>query len=689
MVSGDAPNENLAPIGFTSLFSSSLLSVEVGDPNTNPAEAGFMSLLVGAPNEKFAIAVGFFSSLSFASAGLAPNWNVAAAAIVSLGLNPKLGSFVASLVSLVLSPLGMPKLNPVLSDVWLPELPPKVNPFVFGRFDVDDAEEFAASSALSMPNLKLPAFAGMSTLICRFDLDLATSLPAFGVSQAMHLVASDLFDIMQVSHVQEPSGFLNLSPKPLKLELVKLLLLLLLLVVVVFAVAPGFGVSQAAHLLASALFWIMQTSHDHEPSGFLNLSPNPEVIVAVTGVLVTVRLGLMFTEPGLAVWQHGQVITESTLCTMQQGHSHELLTDLKVLIGEANDESLLVFVDVIVAVDGLIAPEVTLTAVVVSTFGFSLPKLGIVELNTFVLGDDVDWAVMGLPKMLELMLPKDFALDLANLVSSQDSALNFFLLSLMELFGHSMISISESSSSLGFILLHAMQCFSLLLFLMRHSLHSQTPDESFSTTGFFEKKSITLPVLSSLATFGPFGDSSSFTCLGFSLGFRFVCEGPAQMKLGNEGVLVSESFELTLSVFDNSCESFKGGEDGVVTLLGEIGLLKVKLLMDSRLFAPSVSLIGLANLNGLSLSDGDIGDDGGCCRFIGVLKMLDFVLCGNEISKRGRLDIGRGTDGRFRASMVSCSSRLVFFLALSEALRFGSGSTSVLNGKSKIVNFSE
>jgi hypothetical protein len=203
--------------------------------------------------------------------------------------------------------------------------------------------------------------------------------------------------------------------------------------------------------------------------------------------------------------------------------------------------------------------------------------------------------------------------------------------------------------------------------LIRHSLHSQTLEKSLDGGGddFFAKKSITLPDLSSLATFSPEG-STAFS-LTFSLGLS-VCVGPAHMKLGNDGTpdeKFSVSVEATLNVFDSSCESFIE-----VILLGDMGLLKVKLLMDSRFLAPSDSLIGLANLKGsLPLSAG-FGD---CFGFED-----GFVYCGSAMSKRGRLEIGRGMVGRLTASTVSSSSSLVFFLAFSCVFRFGSTSASVL-----------
>lgn len=335
-------------------------------PKTKPVVAG-VSLFGGAPNENVAVVAGLSSSLLavVVSIGFAPNWKVAAEATDSLGLKAKPA----------LS-LGAPKLKLPLGACELALLP-KLKPFVFGSV--------AAASALSMPNLKLPAFAGMSTLNCK--LDLGFSVPGFAVSQAMHLSASDLLESMQLSHAHEPSGFLNISPKPEPL--------LILVVVVEAAVAdvadlapglgvsqathlllsdlldtmqvsqvhepsgflnispkpdaagaaglaPGFGVSQAGHLVASDLFCSIQPSHVHEPSAFLNLSPKPDVVVAFA-TFSFVRLGLLLIKSGLAVLQHGQVFALSAFLTMQQGHSQVLF--FAVLKASDNGAGLFVTTD--------------------------------------------------------------------------------------------------------------------------------------------------------------------------------------------------------------------------------------------------------------------------------------------------------------------------------------------------------
>lgn len=47
--------------------------------------------------------------------------------------------------------------------------------------------------------------------------------------------------------------------------------------------APGLGLVQATHFVSSALFGTIHMSHSHDPSGALNLSPNPTVVTVETG----------------------------------------------------------------------------------------------------------------------------------------------------------------------------------------------------------------------------------------------------------------------------------------------------------------------------------------------------------------------------------------------------------------------
>lgn len=96
----------------------------------------------------------------------------------------------------------------------------------------------------------------------------STLAPGLAALQAIHCISAALFCTRQTSQSQAPSGFLNLSPNPNTGA--------------VLAEeedpdeAPaGLAPVQAAHFVSSALFCTQQVSHSHAPSGFLNLSPNP------------------------------------------------------------------------------------------------------------------------------------------------------------------------------------------------------------------------------------------------------------------------------------------------------------------------------------------------------------------------------------------------------------------------------
>lgn len=108
-------------------------------------------------------------------------------------LNPNVGAFEVSGSLLLFALLGIPKLNPPEVGCEDEVGAPKVKPFVLGTV----VGKLVELSALSIPNLKLPAFAGMSTLNCNLELDFggaeSVAAPARGVSHATHLFTSDLF----------------------------------------------------------------------------------------------------------------------------------------------------------------------------------------------------------------------------------------------------------------------------------------------------------------------------------------------------------------------------------------------------------------------------------------------------------------------------------------------------------------
>lgn len=93
----------------------------------------------------------------------------------------------------------------------------------------------------------------------------AVDWPGLRVSHAQHFGLSGLFCTIQVSHSQAPAGFKNLaiSSSGLDTELLNL---------GGFGAGAGFGVSQAIHLIASGLFCIMQVSHSQVPVGLTNLA---------------------------------------------------------------------------------------------------------------------------------------------------------------------------------------------------------------------------------------------------------------------------------------------------------------------------------------------------------------------------------------------------------------------------------
>lgn len=95
--------------------------------------------------------------------------------------------------------------------------------------------------------------------------------------------------------------------------------------------APGLGVVQATHLVSSALFCTMHVSHSHEPSGALNLSPNPIVPVetgsgagesALTAEKAEGRVSDDFSPvPGFAVSQATHFTASGLFCTIHVSQS--------------------------------------------------------------------------------------------------------------------------------------------------------------------------------------------------------------------------------------------------------------------------------------------------------------------------------------------------------------------------------
>lgn len=104
--------------------------------------------------------------------------------------------------------------------------------------------------------------------------------------QATHFVSSALFSIIQVSHSQAPSAFLNLSPnpkKPVEMGGAGADSALMAekadgIVSEVFSPVPGLAVSQATHFTASALFLTRHVSQSQVPTGLANTAANPVVV---------------------------------------------------------------------------------------------------------------------------------------------------------------------------------------------------------------------------------------------------------------------------------------------------------------------------------------------------------------------------------------------------------------------------
>lgn len=103
--------------------------------------------------------------------------------------------------------------------------------------------------------------------------------PGRGDSQAAHWFLSFLLTMQHTEQVQVSSAGLNLSPKPDRLAVVDVDAVRLVLGLL--TACPGFGVSHAAHFVLSFLLTTQQMEHVQESSGGLNLSPKPLKAVVV------------------------------------------------------------------------------------------------------------------------------------------------------------------------------------------------------------------------------------------------------------------------------------------------------------------------------------------------------------------------------------------------------------------------
>lgn len=160
------------------------------------------------------------------------------------------------------------------------------------------------------------------------------SLPGLALMQATHLETSALFSTKHVSHSHAPSGFLNLSPKPVNpVETGAVGVDTVLTaekaegrVSEGLSPVPGLAVSQATHFTASGLFRTRHVSQSQVPVGLENIVPKPVVEVVfvlllpspteeVVEGLVSIDLGE--EELGCVAMQQTHLVSESLFCTKQ------------------------------------------------------------------------------------------------------------------------------------------------------------------------------------------------------------------------------------------------------------------------------------------------------------------------------------------------------------------------------------
>lgn len=266
-------------------------------PNVNPPLVELLSVLVEpvpkfipplVPNLNPELAAGcsvFLSSLE-AVPNLKPPSEEAP------NLNPDEGAVVVSLevVSDEELPKDVPNLNPPEDDDDEAEESGKESP----NLNPPDPLEGAVLVLSVVPNLKPPA-ANVELLDVPVVDEpkvvpkaLASTLaPGLAVIQATHCTSVALFGTRHTSHSQSPSGALNLSPNPnagavLDDEAAAVEEAAREGAVVAASDAPGLELVQATHFVSSALFCTIHTSHSHDPSGVLNLSPNPTVVTVET-----------------------------------------------------------------------------------------------------------------------------------------------------------------------------------------------------------------------------------------------------------------------------------------------------------------------------------------------------------------------------------------------------------------------
>lgn len=112
--------------------------------------------------------------------------------------------------------------------------------------------------------------------------------------QAIHFVSSALFSIIHVSHSHAPSGFLNLSPNPMKPVDAGAVDVGADLTVEKaeervnegLSPVPSLAVSQATHFTAYLLLFTRHVSHSQVSAGLENIVPKPFVVVVLVVMLL-------------------------------------------------------------------------------------------------------------------------------------------------------------------------------------------------------------------------------------------------------------------------------------------------------------------------------------------------------------------------------------------------------------------
>lgn len=149
---------------------------------------------------------------------------------------------------------------------------------------------------------------------------LTVSLPGLAVMQATHLTSSALFTTIQVSQSHEPSLFLNLSPNPMTAGSALAAESEEGMVSEGLRPVPGLAVSHATHFVASGLLETRHVSHSQVPAGLANMVPNPVVVVVVDVEDALLLLLLSSPVEAAVLMSRGLVGGDCGLAAEQQTH---------------------------------------------------------------------------------------------------------------------------------------------------------------------------------------------------------------------------------------------------------------------------------------------------------------------------------------------------------------------------------